>query len=62
MDIMTSIPRENFDVDSTFKIDKILMSSPCGFFDVVSTKIGVTSVLGVSIVLFPNIFCSGNLF
>ena len=27
-----------FDVDSTFKIDEISMSSPCGFFYVVSTS------------------------
>ena len=37
IEIMTSIPRGNFDVDSTVKIDEILMSSPHGFFDVVST-------------------------
>ena len=54
VEIITSIRHGNFDVDSTFKIDKISMSSPRG--------IDVTSVLAVSIVLFPNIFCSGNLF
>ena len=37
MEIMTSIWRGNFDVDSTFKIDEISMSSPGGFFYVVST-------------------------
>ena len=35
---MTSIRRGNFDVDSTFKIDEISMSSPRGFFYVVSTS------------------------
>ena len=38
VEIMTSIRRGNFDVDSTFKIDKISMSFPRGFFDVVSTS------------------------
>ena len=38
VEIMTSIRRGNFDVDSTFKIDEISMSSPCGVFDVVSTS------------------------
>ena len=33
---MTSILRGNFHVDSTFKIDEILMSFPHGFFNVVS--------------------------
>ena len=32
VEIMTSIRRGNFDVDPTFKIDEILMSSPRGFF------------------------------
>ena len=36
---MTSIRRESFDVDSTFKIGEISMSSPRGFFYVVSTSI-----------------------
>ena len=36
VEIMTSIRRGNFDMDSTFKIDEISMSSPRGFFDVVS--------------------------
>ena len=35
MEITTSIQRGNVDVDSTFKIDKISMSFPSGFFDVV---------------------------
>ena len=34
---MTSTRRGNFDVDSTFKIDETSMSSPRGFFYVVST-------------------------
>ena len=38
VEIMTSIRRGYFDVDSTFKIDKISMSCPCGFFYVVSTS------------------------
>ena len=38
MEIMTLIRRGNFDVDSTFKINEISMSSPCGFFGVVSTS------------------------
>ena len=37
VEIMTSIRRGYFDVDSTFKIDKISMSSLGGFFFVVST-------------------------
>ena len=36
VEIMTSIRRGNFDMDSTFKLDEISMSSPRGFFDVVS--------------------------
>ena len=38
VEIMILIRRGSFDVDSTFKIDKILMSSPRGFFYVVSTS------------------------
>ena len=38
VEIMTSIRRGYFDMDSTFKIDEILMSSPRGFFYVVSTS------------------------
>ena len=38
VEIMTSIRRGYFDVDSTFKIDEISMSSPRGFFFVVSTS------------------------
>ena len=38
VEIMTSIRRGCIDVDSTFKIDEILMSSPRGFFYVVSTS------------------------
>ena len=37
VEIMTSIRRGNFDVDLTFKIEEISMSSPRGFFDIVST-------------------------
>ena len=37
-EIMTSIQRGNFDISLTFKIDEILMSSPHGFFYVVSTS------------------------
>ena len=35
VEIMTTIRRGNFNVGSTFKIDKISMSSPHGFFYVV---------------------------
>ena len=38
VEIMTSIRRGYFDVDSTFKIDEISMSSPRGFFYVVLTS------------------------
>ena len=38
VEIMTSIRRGYFDMDSTFKIDEILMSSPRGFLYVVSTS------------------------
>ena len=38
VEIMTSIRRGYFDVNSTFKIDEISMSSPRGFFYVVSTS------------------------
>ena len=38
VETITSIRRGNFDVDLTFKIDKILMSFPRGFFYVVSTS------------------------
>ena len=38
VEIMTSIRRGYFDVDSTFKIDEISMSSPRGFFYVISTS------------------------
>ena len=38
VEIMTSIRRGYFDVDSTFKIDEISTSSPRGFFYVVSTS------------------------
>ena len=62
MEIMTSIRRGNFDVDSTFKIGEISMSSPRGFFSLFWRQIDVTSVLAVSIALFPNIFFAGNLF
>ena len=49
VEIMTSIRCGYFNVDSTFKIDEISMSSPRGFFYVVSTSNDVTSVLAVSI-------------
>ena len=38
VEVMTSIRLGYFDVDSTFKIDEISMSSPRGFFFVVSTS------------------------
>ena len=38
VEIMTSIRRGNFDVDSTFKIGEISVGSPRGFFDVVLTS------------------------
>ena len=37
VEIMTLIRRGNFDVDSTFKIDEISISSPRGFFYNIST-------------------------
>ena len=57
VEIMTSIRLGYFDVDSTFKINKISMSSMS-----FRRQIDVTSVLAVSILSFSNIFCSGNLF
>ena len=66
LEIMTSIQCGNFDVDSTFRIDKISMSAPSEFLYVASMsnrrRIDVTSVLAVSILSFSNIFCSENLF
>ena len=38
VEIMTSIRRGNFDLDSTFKIDEIPLSFPRGYFDIVSTS------------------------
>ena len=38
VEIMPSIRRGNFDVDSTFKIDEMSMSSPSRFFYVISTS------------------------
>ena len=38
VEIMTSIRRANFDVDSSFKIGEISMSFSRGFFDVASTS------------------------
>ena len=38
VEIMASIRHGSFDVDSTFKIDEISMSSPRGLFYVVSTS------------------------
>ena len=38
VETMTSIRRGNFDVDSTFKIDEISMSSLRGFFYIISTS------------------------
>ena len=38
VEIMTSIRRGIFDVDSTFKIDEISMSFPSRFFDVILTS------------------------
>ena len=61
MEIMISIRRGNFDVDLTFKIDEVLMISPCGFLTLFRRRIDVTSGLAVSIVLFPSIFFSENL-
>ena len=52
---------ENFNVDSTFKIDEISMIFPRGFFFVVSTSNRHNTAYVVSILLFPNIFCSGNI-
>ena len=60
-EIMTSIRRGNFDVDSTFKIDKIWISFPLVFSMLFWRRIDVTSVLTVSILSFSNIFCSGSL-
>ena len=38
VEVMAPVRRGYFDVDLTFKIDEILMSSPCGFFYVVATS------------------------
>ena len=38
MEVMTSIQHGYFDVDSTFKIDDLSMSSPCEYFYVISTS------------------------
>ena len=38
VEIMTSIRRGNFDLDSTFKIDEIPLSLPRGYFNIVSTS------------------------
>ena len=62
MEIMTSIRRGNFDVDSIFKSTKYRWVFHVDFSALFRRRIDVTSVLAVSIVLFPNIFCSGNLF
>ena len=59
---MTSIRRENFDVDSTFKIGKISMSENfhVDFSMSFWRRIDVTSVLTISIVSFPNISALGT--
>ena len=57
VEIMTSIRRGNFDVDSTFKIAEISMNSRS-----FRRQIDITFVLAVSILSFPNIFYFGNLF
>ena len=62
VEIMTSIRRWYFDVDSTFKINEISMSSPRAFFMSFQRQIDITSVLAVYILSFSNIFCPGNLF
>ena len=38
VEIMTSIRRGNFDLDSTFKIDEIPLILPRGYFNIVSTS------------------------
>ena len=58
---MASIRSGYFDVDSTFKIDKISVLH-VDFSMSFRRQIDVISVLSVSILSFSNIFCSGNLF
>ena len=59
VEIMTLILRGYFDVDTTFKIDEILMSSPRGFFYVVS----MSNRRNFCACCFHSIiFCFGNLF
>ena len=62
VEIMTSIRRGNFDVDSTLKSTKYRWVFQVDFSTLFRRWIDLTSVFAVSIVLFPNIFCSGNLF
>ena len=59
VEIMTWIRRGYFDMYSTFKIDEILMSSPRGFFYVVS----MSNRRNFCACCFHSIiFCFGNLF
>ena len=59
-------PRGNYDIDSTWirlsKSTKYRWVFHVDFSTLFRRRIDVTSVLAVSIVSFPNIFCSGNLF
>ena len=57
MEIMTSIRRGNFDVDSILKSTKYRRVFHVGFFVLFRHSIDVTSVLPVSVLSFSNIFC-----
>ena len=62
VETVTSIRRGNFNVDSNFKINKISMSFPRGFFISFRCQFDVTALLAVSFLSFWNNFYSGNLF
>ena len=62
VEIITSIRREYFDVDSTFKIEEISIKSPRGFSHVVLTLNRCNFCTYCFILSFSNIFFSGNLF
>ena len=62
VEIMTSIRRGNVDVVRLSKSTKYRWVFHVDFSTLFQRRIDVTSALAVSIVSFPNIFCSGNLF
>ena len=62
VEIMTSIRRGYFDVDSLSKSTKYRWVLHVNFSMLFRRQIDITSVLTVSILSFSNIFCSGNLF